>query len=300
MKNKIIEIGTIIYDEKDITPSSLGIQNRQLNYWIDKRLIPFVSKVYENEQDRRSDSTTMMKRVRINVSQAVWTCIIDELSNLGQKPRDLFQFGFDVWQKPRNDQYADKVFENHVKKNPLKLSGDLLNIIKDSLEDNLLMEHYYRTLINPFTDMIKSVLLREDYPHTLIYVPRTGEHQFVSRSSEILLNLSNTYLQETFISVPLLPIITKVLGVDMSKRKKSLFYLNNIEQQIVQKILHKNPKKIEIVFEGGKIKPIVVREEHKKPEELAKFFLNNKIKPGTDIEIQKRSQGNYIVTLKTK
>jgi len=301
MNEKILQLSKLIYSQNDIAPSHLEIPNRQLNYWIDKGIIPFVSKVYQNEEETRSDSTTMMKRVRLDLSQSVWVLIINQLYQLGQRPEQLWQFAYNVWQKPRLDKYADDVFKYHINKNPLKLNAEIIHDLKAKLSNEVLMNIDYRTVINPFTEIIKSaVLYRDDFPHALIYIPETGEHSFVYRSQEVLTDLMNAFNQHTFISIPLKPILTKALGADMKRKNKTLLYLNNVEQHIHQEIVSKKPKRVEIHFKNNKVEPVIIREEHKKPEELAKLFLNNSIKVGSKIVAEKRLQGTYKVTVASK
>ena len=48
---EIIELGKTIYNERDISPAQLDVTSRQINYWIDKAVIPFVEKQQPNEID---------------------------------------------------------------------------------------------------------------------------------------------------------------------------------------------------------------------------------------------------------
>lgn len=44
-----IELGNLVYDDREIGPAQLGVTSRQINYWIDKALVPFVEKQQPKE-----------------------------------------------------------------------------------------------------------------------------------------------------------------------------------------------------------------------------------------------------------
>lgn len=159
------------------------------------------------------------------------------------------------------------------------------------------MEHYFRTIINPFTDMIKSAILREALPHSMLYVSKANNYQFIVGGTELILDLSSVYMQHPMISLPMAPMIAKVLAVDFGNEKKDLTYLTDIEKQIRDIVVFKRPKLIEIAFEEHHIKPITLTEEHKSREALARYILENKIAKGSKLLIDIRSQDNYKLTL---
>ncbi|GAA3611570.1 hypothetical protein Q4Q39_04975 [Flavivirga amylovorans] len=303
-KSEIIELGHIIYDQRDISPAQLDVTSRQINYWVDKAVIPFVEKQQstsnlskENESVKSKKESTKTKWIRLNLSQAVWVCIVKELLSFGVSIENLAELARSIWQKPREDKYADSVFKDHIKNNKYRLSEEQIKLLKINLKDELLMEHYFRTIINPFTDMIKSALLRERLPHSILYVRETNNHEFLIAPNDLILSLGSIYLQHPMISLPIVPIISKVLAIDFGNPKKDLPYLANIEKQIRDIVVFKRPKIVEIAFEGNHIKPIIVTEQHKSIEQLAKYILENKIAKGSKLLIDIRSQGNYKLTL---
>lgn len=303
-ESEIIELGNIVYNQRDISPAQLGITSRQINYWIDKALVPYVEKQQPKEPvvdgfDSRINDVmdTKTKWIRLNLSQAVWVCIIKELIAFGVHVDKLMELTKSVWQKPRRDKYADDVFKYHIEKNKLNLSEETINFLKGALNDELLMEHHFRTIINPFTDMIKSAILREVLPHSMLYVPETNHFQFIVGGTELILDLSSVFLQHPMISLPMAPIIAKVLAVDFGNEKKDLTYLTDIEKQLRDIVVFKRPKLIEIAFQEQHIKPITLTEQHKTREALARYILENKIAKGSKLLIDIRSQDNYKLTL---
>jgi hypothetical protein len=303
-ESEIIELGDFVFNERDISPAQLGVTSRQINYWIDKAVVPFVQKQQSKEDTLKEKyalisekDDTKTKWIRLNLSQAVWVCIVKELLSFGVSIEKLAELAKSVWQKPREDKYADDVFKYHIRDNINNLSEEKINSFKNALTDDNLMEHLYRTIINPFTDMIKYAFKREGLPHSILYVPETNDYKFVSGDTGLILDLSSVYLQHPMICLPLAPIISKVLAVDFGNEKKDLSYLTDIEKQIRDIVVFKRPKVIEIAFQEHHIKPITLTEEHKSREALARYILENKIAKGSKLLIDIRSQDNYKLTL---
>lgn len=295
----IIDLGHTVYDERDISPTQLGITSRKINYWLDHKLVPFVEKQQDVNTSEKLTKAQLKKTkwIRLNLSQAVWVCIIDTLSSFGVSVETIALLGKDIWEAPRKDKYADKVIASHIQNNEHHLSESQISSLKNMLDDELYMEHYLRKVINPFTDMIKSAILGEKLPHTMLYVPETNNYEFLYGDTNLTLELTSIYLQHPMLSIPIIPIIAKVLAVDFGNTKKELSYLTDIEKQIRDIVVFKKPKVVEIAFEHENIKPIVVTEQHKTREQLARYILEHKIAKGSKLLIDIRSQGNYKLTL---
>ncbi|MGZ0016770.1 hypothetical protein [Yeosuana sp. AK3] len=303
-ESEIFKLGNDVYGEFDISPAQLGVTSRQINYWIDKAVVPFVQKQQSKEDTLKEkyalineNDDTKTKWIRLNLSQAVWVCIVKELLSFGVSIEKLAELAKCVWQKPREDKYADDVLKYHIRDNINNLPEETINNYKNELKNEPLMEHFYRTIINPFTDMIKYAFKRETLPLSMLYVPETNDYEFIVGGTELILDLSSVYLQHPMICLPLAPIISKVLAVDFGNEKKDLTYLTDIEKQIRDIVVFKRPKAIEIAFQEHHIKPITLTEEHKSREALARYILENKIAKGSKLLIDIRSQDNYKLTL---
>lgn len=299
----IIALGNNIHNERDISPAQLGITSRQINYWIDKAVVPFVEKQqpkaieYKKRETLNTKKENKTKWIRLDLSQAVWVCIVKELLSFGVSIEQLAELATSVWQKPRENKYADSVFKAHINNNVHKISDNTINELKKTLADELLMEHHFRTIINPFTDMVKSAFKRKLLPHSMLYVSKTNDYNFFVGGNELILDLGSVYLQHPMICMPMAPIISKVLAVDFGNEKKDLNYLTNVEKQIRDIVVFKRPKVIEIAFEAEHIKPITLTEQHKSRQALARYILENKIAKGSKLLIDIRSQDNYKLTL---
>lgn len=289
--------GVFFYKDHHISPKQLGISSRQINYWIDNKVVPFVEKQQETETSSGSDFKT--KWIRLNIPQGVWVCIVKELLSLGVSIDDLAKFAETIWHKPRQEKYADKVINDFIKQNKDKLPLEVKNI-EMSLKDELLMEYDLRIQINPFTDLVKSAVFRENHPHSLVFIPKTLEHAFLSHRSELFLQLSSQFYEYPVICIPITPLICKVLSLDFFNPKKTINYLSEIEKQIRDIIVYKKPKSVVIAFENNKIEPITITEQHKTKEQLLRYLLENKIRPKSKLLIDIRSQGNYKLTLISK
>lgn len=300
---EIIALGNNIYNESDISPAQLGVTSRQINYWIDKAVVPFVEKQQPKEVENKKKDTLKTKKekktkwIRLDLSQAVWVSIVKELLSFGVSIEQLAELAKSVWQKPRENKYADSVFRAHINNKIHEISDKNINILKKNLADETQMENYYRTIINPFTDMVKSAFKRETLPHSMLYVSETNDYNFVNGSNKLILDLGSVYLKHPMICLPMAPIISKVLAVDFGNKKKDLTYLTHIEKQIRDIVVFKRPKVIEIAFEGEHIRPITLTEQHKSREALARYILENKIAKGSKLLIDIRSQDNYKLTL---
>ena len=300
---EIIELGNNIYNERDISPAQLGVTSRQINYWIDKAVVPFVEKQQPKEVENKKKDTLKTKKenktkwIRLDLSQAVWVSIVKELLSFGVSIEQLAELAKSVWQKSRENKYADSVFRAHINNKIHEISDKNINILKKNLADETQMENYYRTIINPFTDMVKSAFKRETLPHSMLYVSETNDYNFVNGSNKLILDLGSVYLKHPMICLPMAPIISKVLAVNFGNEKKDLTYLTHIEKQIRDIVVFKRPKVIEIAFEAEHIKPITLTEQHKSREALARYILENKIAKGSKLLIDIRSQDNYKLTL---
>ncbi|WP_396600873.1 hypothetical protein [Algibacter sp. R77976] len=294
-ENNLTALGEQIYSIKDISPKQLGVTSRQINYWIQHKLTPFLQ--LQDDDLENDDEVSKRKWVRLNLVQAVWVCIIKELLSLGTTILDLDVLAQNVWNKPRIEKYADKVFQKELNRKVNPLSENAQQTIKNYLGDELLMEHEFRTVINPFTDMVKSVILTEGLPHSMVYVPETIAHNFLLHDHELTLKLSSAFMEHPLISIPIVPIVAKVFALDFSNPKKELLYLSDIEKQIRDIVVFKKPKSVVIAFENDHIKPITITEQHKSKEQLARYILENKIAKGSKLLIEIRSQGNYVLTL---
>jgi hypothetical protein len=177
-ESEIIKLSNDVNGEFDISPAQLGVTSRQINYWIDKAVVPFVQKQQSKEDTLKEKyvlisekDDTKTKWIRLNLSQAVWVCIVKELLSFGVSIEKLAELARSVWQKPREDKYADDVLKYHIRDNINNLPEEKINFFKYALTDDFLMENDFRTHINPFTDMIKYAFKRKGLPHSILYVP---------------------------------------------------------------------------------------------------------------------------------
>ena len=294
----IIELGQKVFDTNFINPSVLNITSRRINYWIDKNLMPFTERQEISTKKMQYDRKSERKWVRLSLAQSVWAYIIDELLSYKISLEKLEKLTENIWQKPRVERYADKVLKNHIDKNPVGLSEKSLKELISFLQDEMHMENYIRTIINPFTDAIKSAFTKRELPHSLLYAPESNSHAIHSGDQALILDLGSKFMQSTMICIPLVPIMARVMASEFNdERKTDLYYLNNIERQIRDIVVFKKPKEVVIAFENDSIKPITVTERHKTREQLARYILENKIKKGSKLLIDIRSSGNYKITL---
>lgn len=301
----IINIGNEVFNQRNISPTQLGISSKNVNHWIRKNIIPFVPveqssylKEREANTDNGEDQKAKPKWIRLNLAQAVWVSIVNELYNFKVQEDQLEILAYQIWQKPREEKYADSVIKHHIKSNPLNLSKYEIDKLKSNLKDEVLMEYYFRTIMNPFTEIVKSAFYREQLPHNFLFVPKTNDYMFHYGGLDLTLNLSSIYMQKPMVCIPIVPILSKILLNEFENKKiKDLLYLSNVEKQIRDIVVFKRPKVIELAFQDNKIETILVTEDHKSREELANYILTNKIQKGSKLLIDIRSNDNYKITL---
>jgi hypothetical protein len=282
-RKELIKLGHMISNKYLLPKQHLQITSRQINYWKERDILPFFIKE---------------KKGFMNIPQALWVLIINELSDIGIDTKRLEKLSKDVWEKPFNEKYADSVFKKNIAENKLnKFESDTL---KNFLGFEPIMITLFRKEMNPFTDAIKTCLSSNKSLVSLIYCPKTGEHSFNFSNVGLTADLNNLYFGETLVVIPFLPLLTKLIGIEIGKSSTDLEYLSSIENQIRRVLFFDKPKLLEIVLQqDGAPKIIKITEEHKKPEELAKFFLTNKLPLSSKILIEPRAQGNYKITIRT-
>lgn len=281
-RNELIKMGELI-SKKIILPKDLQITSRQINYWKERDIIPFFVKE---------------KKGFMDITEALWLLIINELSNIGIDTKRLKKLSNDIWIKPFNEKYADSVFKKTLAEEKLTKSDK--KIIEYYLGDEPIMETVFRREINPYTDAIKSCLESNRNIISLIYCPKTNESHFNHNNIGLTSDLNNLYLGETLISIPLMPLLSKLVGIEIDRSKFDLNYLSSIENHIRRILFFDRPKLMELVIEeNGNNRIYKITEEHKKAEELAKFFLTNKLPLSSKIMIEPRAQNNYKITIKT-
>ena len=281
-KEELIKMGNLI-SKKCFLPKQLEITSRQINYWKERNVIPF----FEKE-----------KKGFMNMPEALWIMIINELSNIGIDSKRLEKLSYDIWIKPFKEKYADSVFKKIILENKLgKLENEFL---EQTLGFEPIMITRFRKEINPFTDSFKSCLISNRSVVSLIYCPKTGEHSFNFSNVGLTADLNNLYFGQTLVVIPFLPLLTKLVGIEIGKSNTDLEYLSSVENQIRRVLFFDKPKLLEIIIQqNGSPKIIKITEEHKNAQELANFLLTNKLPLGTKILIEPRAQNNYKITITT-
>lgn len=232
------------------------------------------------------------------MQEALWILIINELSNIGVNTKKLQSLSHEIWVVPFDKKYADGVFNEAITSNNLDLFEK--KSVEELIKFEPIMNTIFRKEINPFTDAFKSCLISSRSIVSLIYCPKTGEHSFNFSNVGLTADLNNLYFGQTLVVIPFLPLLTKLVGIEIGKSSTDLEYLSSIENQIRRVLFFDKPKLLEIVVQqDGSPKIIQITEEHKKAEELANFFLTNKLPLGSKILIEPRAQNNYKITITT-
>ena len=274
-----------LMDKRYTLPKYFGISPRMVTYWKSKVVLPFFD---------------TGKKGKMNVPQALWLCLIQELSTFGINTTKLAELAKMVWEEPREKGYFKSKLEKHIaflKKQ--KVADSSLKGFEFILNDsNLLSTHGME--INPFSDAVIDSILVDKKPMSFYYFPKTGEYHIRDGNKAITEKFLEMINDKAYMCIPLMPFIEQIVSVEFQRVKKDIAYLSQIENQIREIIMFKSPKYIELLVDNDNIKPLIIREDHKKAKQLADFFLNNKLPKTARLLIEPRAQDNYKLTILTK
>lgn len=274
-----------LMDQRYTLPKYFGISPRMVTYWKSKVVLPFFD---------------TGKKSKMNVPQALWVCLIQELSEFGINTTKLAELAKMVWHEPRKKGYFKSKLEKHIALLQKQKNVDSsVEVLKSILNDPLLL-HFHGMEINPFTDAVIECILVDKKPMSFYYFPKTGEYHIRDGNKAITEKFLDLINDKAYMCIPLMPFIEQIVSVEFQRVKKDITYLNQIENQIREIIMFKSPKYIELLVDNENIKPLIIREEHKKAKQLADFFLNNKLPKTAKLLIEPRAQDNYKLTILTK
>ena len=274
-----------LMDQRYTLPKYFGISPRMVTYWKSKVVLPFFD---------------TGKKGKMNVPQALWVCLIQELSTFGINTTKLAELAKMVWDEPREKGYFKSKLEKHIaflkKQNIVDSSLKGFEFILN--DSRLLSTHGME--INPFSDAVIDSILVDKKPMSFYYFPKTGEYHIRDGNKAITEKFLEMINDKAYMCIPLMPFIEQIVSVEFQRVKKDIAYLSQIENQIREIIMFKSPKYIELLVDNDNIKPLIIREDHKKAKQLADFFLNNKLPKSARLLIEPRAQGNYKLTILTK
>ena len=133
--------------QRTMLPKHLDISSRKVTYWKERDILPFFTKE---------------KHAKMNIPEAVWLYLINELASLGIDYKHLAALAKDVWDKPRVDGYLDRKLEMLIN-SPFSKREDSSEIYENLKQDDLLKKELAKE-INPFTDgIIESISTPDPY-----------------------------------------------------------------------------------------------------------------------------------------
>jgi hypothetical protein len=283
--NSDLDFKKDLLEQRFTLPKYFGISPRMVTYWKTKEVLPFFD---------------AGKKAKMNVPQALWLCLVDELSAFGINTTKLAELAKMVWDEPRKKGYFKSKLEKHIaflkkqKVHDATLVG-YESILKDSLRLN-----FFGMEINPFSDAVIDSILIDKNPMSFYYFPKTGEYHIRDGNKAITEKFLEMINDKAYMCIPLMPFIEQIVSVEFQRVNKDIAYLSQIENQIREIVMFKSPKYIELLVDNDKIKPLIIREDHKKAKQLADFFLNNKLPKTARLLIEPRAQDNYKLTILTK
>ena len=173
-------------------PKYFGISPRMVTYWKTKEVLPFFD---------------AGKKAKMNVPQALWLCLVDELSAFGINTTKLAELARMVWDEPREKGYFKSKLEKHIaflKKQ--KVVDASLGVYESILNDPLLL-HFHGMEINPFSDAVIDSILIDKKPLSFYYFPKTGEYHIRDGNKAITEKFLEMINDKAYMCIPLIPFI---------------------------------------------------------------------------------------------
>ena len=173
--NSDLDFKLALIEQRYTLPKYFRISPRMVTYWKSKLVVPFFD---------------TGKKSKMNVPQALWLCLIQELSEFGINTTKLAELAKMVWHEPREKGYFKSKLEKHIaflKKQKVadsSLKGFEFILNDSKLLDTLGME------INPFSDAVIDSILIEKKPMSFYY--------FLKQVS-IILEMAIKPLQRSFL-----------------------------------------------------------------------------------------------------
>jgi len=272
--------------QKYVLPKHFGFSTRMVSYWKTKQILPFFQK------DQHG---------RMNIPQAVWLHLVNELSEVGIATKHLSKLAYSIWQKPIEEGCFDEKLKNAIKTEEKKKTPDQRRIKDlDQILNDPILKPTLAQEQNPFVDAIVDCILVNYKPISFYYLPKK-EEWFINNGIKALTEQNLAYMtNQTYICIPLMPFISQIVSVEFDLIDQDLPYLTTVENKLRTIIKTRAPKFVEIVIDSNRLQPLVIREQHKSAEAFSKFILNNKFPKTGKMVVEKRAQDNYKLTIITK
>ena len=151
-----------LIDQRYTLPKYFGVSSRMVTYWKSKVVLPFFD---------------TGKKGKMNVPQALWVCLIQELSTFGINTTKLAELAKMVWDEPREKGYFKSKLEKHmciplmpfieqivsVEFQRVKKDIAYLSQIENQIREIIMFKSpkYIELLVD--NDNIKPLIIREDH-----------------------------------------------------------------------------------------------------------------------------------------
>ena len=176
-----------LMDQRYTLPKYFGISPRMVTYWKAKVVLPFFD---------------TGKKSKMNVPQALWVCLIQELSEFGINTTKLAELAKMVWHEPRKKGYFKSKLEKHIALLEKQKNVDSsVEVLKSILNDPLLL-HFHGMEINPFTDAVIECILVDKKPMSFYYFPKTGEYHIRDGNKAITEKFLDLINDKAYMCIP--------------------------------------------------------------------------------------------------
>jgi hypothetical protein len=296
--------------EKQIPLIVLDIPSRNYLHWKKENLL-------NTTKEKKTDSVEKREKVLLNVFDAIWLSIIKELREFNvdfptiRAVKDILysniQLDQDKIDATSKDEFINTILKNipnefqEVMK-PLLLDGSFLTIMDKIIDKKNII------LFQNIGGILSDILLRE-ISVSLIIKKNNGfvEVEFLKNNdgnfySNVAEKISNSIIKETFINVPMVPLISKMFeNSDFDKYTFQFDLFNQNEKKIIDALNDDLCKEIKVTkHSSGDITLNLTFEADVKNEHAKEVRRILGLKQYDKIELVYRNDKHLIINNTTK
>lgn len=264
-----------------ITPKDLGVSSRKVNYWKSQSLLPYFGGG---------------AHLRMNIFQAMWFAVVDELTSLGVSSEKVFELGKFIWKdSPAFDlliEWAEitpnaKVNKAEIER--MKLSA------KDPIERIAIDQE-----INHFTLGLIKLFHVRTRQFDFNYFPRSNRWCFTDLVLKEETFDRRAFDQEPRIVIPLAAKFYELIAKELLATGEASPLLEENLSEMLDLITRKKPTYVDVVINGQFKEFVCVYETTKSVEEIVRYVSENDIPQGSSLVMTKRNASHYKFQIITK
>ncbi len=264
-----------------ITPKDLGVSSRKVNYWKSQSLLPYFGGG---------------AHLRMNIFQAMWFAVVDELTSLGVSSEKVFDLGKFIWK----DSPAFDLLIGWVESTPnTRVDKAEIERMKLSAKDPIWRISIDQE-INHFTLGLIKLFHVRTRQFDFNFFPQSNRWCFTG----VVLNDETfepkAFEQEPRIVIPLAAKFYALIAKELLTTGEASPLLEENLSEMLDLITRKKPTYVDVVINGWSKEFVCVYETTKSVEEIIRYVSENDIPQGSSLVMTKRNASHYKFQIITK